>query len=52
MVNNYDKRIIADKLTPIQTLKNMMVDELGKYNLDLLNEFKKVLKSEGLLDEE
>lgn len=50
MVNNYDKRTISNKTTPMQTLKDMMIDELGNYNLDLLNEFKKVLHSEGLLD--
>jgi HD-GYP domain-containing protein (c-di-GMP phosphodiesterase class II) len=50
MVNNYDKRTITNKTTPIQTLKDMMIDELGNYSLELLNDFKKVLKSEGLLD--
>ncbi len=50
MVNNYDKRTITNKTTPMQTLKDMMIDEMGNYNLDLLNEFKKVLHSEGLLD--
>ncbi len=50
MVNNYDKRTITNKTTPMQTLKDMMIDELGNYSLDLLNEFKKVLQSEGLLD--
>ena len=50
MVNNYDKRIINNKTTPIQTLKDMMIDEMGNYNLDLLNNFKKVLQAEGLLD--
>jgi HD-GYP domain-containing protein (c-di-GMP phosphodiesterase class II) len=49
MVNNYDKRTITNKTSPIQTLKDMMIDELGNYELDLLNDFKKVLKSEGLL---
>lgn len=50
MVNNYDKRIITNNTTPMQTLKDMMIDEIGNYNLDLLNEFKKVLHSEGLLE--
>lgn len=50
MVNNYDKRTITNKTTPMQTLKDMMIDEMGNYNLDLLNEFKKVLHAEGLLD--
>jgi HD-GYP domain-containing protein (c-di-GMP phosphodiesterase class II) len=49
LVNNYDKRTITNKTSPIQTLKDMMIDELGNYELDLLNDFKKVLQSEGLL---
>jgi HD-GYP domain-containing protein (c-di-GMP phosphodiesterase class II) len=50
MVNNYDKRTITNKTTPMQTLKDMMIDEMGNYNLDLLQEFRKVLHSEGLLE--
>lgn len=50
MVNNYDKRTITNKTTPMQTLKDMMIDEIGNYNLDLLNDFKKILQSQGLLD--
>ena len=50
LVNNYDKRTITNKTSPAQTLKDMMIDELGNYELKLLNEFKKVLQSEGLLD--
>lgn len=50
LVNNYDKRTITNKTTPAQTLKDMMIDELGNYDLQLLNEFKKVLHSEGLLE--
>ncbi|MGZ3787141.1 MAG: HD-GYP domain-containing protein [Bacteriovorax sp.] len=49
MVNNYDKRLITNKTTPMQTLKDMMIDEMGNYSLDMLNELKKVLQSEGLL---
>jgi HD-GYP domain-containing protein (c-di-GMP phosphodiesterase class II) len=50
LVNNYDKRLIANKVPPAQALKDMMIDELGNYNLDLLNDFKKVLHSEGMLE--
>lgn len=49
MVNNYDKRLITNKTTPLQTLKDMMIDELGNYSLDMLNELKKALQTEGLL---
>jgi HD-GYP domain-containing protein (c-di-GMP phosphodiesterase class II) len=50
MVNNYDKRMITNKTTPQQTLKDMMIDELGNYSLEMLNHFKKVLHEEGMLD--
>jgi HD-GYP domain-containing protein (c-di-GMP phosphodiesterase class II) len=50
LVNNYDKRAITEGSSPGQTLKDMMIDELGNYDLDLLNEFKKVLHAEGLLE--
>ena len=50
LVNNYDKRTITNKTSPSQTLKDMMIDELGNYDLKLMNEFKKVLHSEGLLE--
>lgn len=49
MVNNYDKRLITNKTTPMQTLKDMMIDEIGNYSLEMLNELKKVLQTEGLL---
>lgn len=49
LVNNYDKRTITNKTSPAQTLKDMMIDELGNYDLKLLNDFKKVLHTEGLL---
>ncbi len=49
MVDNYDKRIITNKTTPMQTLKDMMIDEIGNYSLEMLNELKKVLQTEGLL---
>lgn len=50
LVNNYDKRTLANKTSPAQTIKEMMIDELGNYNLDLLNDFKKVLQNEGILE--
>jgi HD-GYP domain-containing protein (c-di-GMP phosphodiesterase class II) len=49
LVNNYDKRIITNKTSPAQTLKDMMIDELGNYDLQLLQDFKKTLTNEGLL---
>lgn len=52
MVNCYDKRILTLKTPPAQTVKDMMIDELGNYNLAMLTEFKKVLLAEGLLEEQ
>lgn len=49
LVNNYDKRMITNKTDPTQTVKDMMIDELGNYSLDLLNDFKKILQKEGML---
>lgn len=51
MVNCYDKRVLTMKTPPAQTVKDMMIDELGNYNLAMLTEFKKVLLAEGLLVE-
>ncbi len=51
MVNCYDKRVLISKTSPAETVKDMMIDELGNYNLSLLTDFKKVLQSEGLLSE-
>ena len=50
LVNNYDKRVLTTKLPPAQVIKELMIDELGNYDLELINKFKKVLQSEGLLD--
>ena len=50
VVNNYDKRTITNNTSPAQTLKDKMIDELENYDLKLMNEFKKVLHAEGLLE--
>ena len=44
------ERVYRMTETAAKNLKDMMIEEMGNYNLDLLTEFKKVLKSEGLLD--
>lgn len=49
LVDNYDKRMLTNKTSPMQTLKELTIDELGNYSLSLLNDFKKVLHDEGLL---
>lgn len=50
MVNNYDKRMLTKNITPQEAVKEIMIDELGNYNLALLNDLKAVLKHEGLID--
>lgn len=50
MVNNYDKRMLTKNITPQAAIKEIMIDELGNYNLALLNDLKAVLKHEGLID--
>jgi HD-GYP domain-containing protein (c-di-GMP phosphodiesterase class II) len=50
LVNNYDKRVITAKIPAAQALKEIMIDELGNYDLKLLEKFKVVLQQEGLLD--
>jgi len=50
LVNTYDKYILTKECTPSEAIKDLMINELGNYELDLINKFKEVLKSEGLLD--
>ncbi len=50
LVNTYDKLIITTGCEPKEAIKTMMVDQLGNYELNLLNKFKEVLISEGLLE--
>lgn len=50
LVNTYDKKIVSSGNTPKEVLKELMVDELGNYELDLINKFKEVLQKEGILD--
>ncbi|ATH08537.1 hypothetical protein BIY24_11420 [Halobacteriovorax marinus] len=50
LVNIYDKTIITTDLTPKEAIKEILIDELGNFELDLLNKFKEVLTEEGILD--
>lgn len=49
MVNSYDKKIITKKIPPETAIKEMMIDELGNYNLALLTNFKSFLKEEKVI---
>lgn len=50
LVNTYDKRMIYSKLTPAEAIKDIMMKELGKYDLNLINKLKALLQEEGVLD--
>ncbi|PIP93900.1 MAG: hypothetical protein COW00_04895 [Bdellovibrio sp. CG12_big_fil_rev_8_21_14_0_65_39_13] len=50
IVNTYDKKIICENITPMEAFKKFTIDEVGNYTLEVINKFKEVLKSEGLLD--
>jgi HD-GYP domain-containing protein (c-di-GMP phosphodiesterase class II) len=49
MVNSYDKKIITKKIPPDAAIKEMMIDELGNYNLTLLTSFQSFLKEEKVI---
>ena len=49
LVNSYDKKIITKGVSPAQAIKEMMIDELGNYNLELLNDFQGFLKQEKII---
>lgn len=49
LVNAYDKKIITKGISPADAIKEMMIDELGNYNLELLNEFQAFLKQEKVI---
>ena len=49
LVNSYDKKILVGELSPKEALKELMVDELGNYELKTLTKFKEVLQKEGLI---
>ncbi|MCB9063120.1 MAG: HD domain-containing protein [Halobacteriovoraceae bacterium] len=49
LVNSYDKRMIEKGLTSKEAIKEVTIDEVGNYDLGLINKFKEVLKTEGLI---
>ena len=44
----FEKRISAENMSPKSALKEFMLDELGNYNLELMNLFKKIVKKLGV----
>ncbi len=49
LVNAYDKKILTKEITPAAAIKELMIDELGNYNLELLNDFKAFLKEQKVI---
>ena len=50
LVNIYDKMCITTEMTPKEVIKEVLISELGNFELDLLNNFTNVLTEEGLLE--
>lgn len=50
LVNCYDKRMISMKLPPTEAIKDILMKEIGKYDLNLINKLKALLQEEGVLD--
>lgn len=49
LVNAYDKKILTKGITPAAAIKELIIDELGNYNLELLNEFQAFLKEQKVI---
>ncbi len=49
IVDCYDKKITGLGKSPKDALKEMTIDELGNYDLKLINKLKSVLKQEGVI---
>ncbi|MBF0315075.1 MAG: HD domain-containing protein [Oligoflexia bacterium] len=49
LCNSYDKRVTIFKVSAKDALKAVQMDELGNYNLELINKFKKQLKEDGIV---
>mgnify|MGYP003664982605 FL=1 len=50
LVNTYDKKRLSSGKSAAESIQEMMIDEMGNYELSMLQDFKKLLKSEGLID--
>lgn len=49
LVDSYDKRVSFRNCTPKDALKQLKIDELGNYDLELIKKFEEFLKRENLL---
>jgi HD-GYP domain-containing protein (c-di-GMP phosphodiesterase class II) len=50
LCNNYDKRVSEPKSSPRTAIKDLQVEEVGNYDLELIKSFIEMLKAEGLFD--
>lgn len=51
LVNCYDKKVMTQKISPKAAMKEFQIDEVGNYDLKMINKFKKFLKAQGLFDD-
>ena len=49
LVDCYDKKISFGNLTPKKALKELEIDEIGNYDLNLISKLKTFLKEQGIL---
>ncbi|MDH4468700.1 MAG: HD domain-containing protein [Bacteriovoracaceae bacterium] len=45
---HYSRQVVCLKITPAEVLKNLMLNDIGNYELKTLNLFKEMLQKEGL----
>ena len=50
LCNNYDKRILTQRIPARKAIKELQIEEMGNYDLKLLQAFTSVLQEEGLLE--
>ena len=50
LANRYDKRVMLSGEPPKDVIKGMIIDELGNYDLDLIQALQSILKEDGLLE--
>jgi HD-GYP domain-containing protein (c-di-GMP phosphodiesterase class II) len=50
LVNNYDKRVLSQKINPKQALKELKIEEVGKYDLTHIQALGDMLKEDGLFE--
>lgn len=49
LINSYDRKIYTSGKTPAEAIQELSIDELGNYDLKMIQEFQKLLKTEGIV---